>query len=104
LIPDRFCLSAFRQAGDADALCEELSLLLTERLRAATDRAVEERLIIEDLRGLGHDLWSFDDNGDGGAWCADWTRPSAGPTLVVQTTYGFDPDSDSESGVDVSFG
>jgi hypothetical protein len=68
-----------------------------ERLRAAKDRSVEEQFIVRDLRALGHDLWSFDDNGDGGAWCADWTRPDAGPTLVLETAYGLDADLDSEN-------
>jgi hypothetical protein len=104
LIPERFCPSAFHRTGDTAALCEELSVVLTERLRAAADRVVEEKLIIEDLRGLGHDLWSFDDDGDGGTWCADWTRPRAGAALVVRTRYGLDPDWDSECGVDVNFG
>jgi hypothetical protein len=82
----------------------ELSALLTQRLRAAVDPAAEEKLIVADLRSLGHDLWSFDDNGDGGAWCADWTRPAPGPTLVLETTLGVDPESDVEAAARVSFG
>jgi hypothetical protein len=43
------------------------------------------REAINELRALGHDLWSFDSDGDTfETWCGDWTRPEmAGPLTIT---------------------
>jgi hypothetical protein len=40
--------------------------------------------LVEELRALGHDLWSFDSDGDDfETWCGDWTRTGSGPMTVT---------------------
>jgi hypothetical protein len=41
-------------------------------------------MLIDELRAIGHDLWSFDSDGVGfEIWCGDWTRPEIGGPLVI---------------------
>ena len=44
--------------------------------------------LVSDLRSLGHDLWSFDEDDDFEIWCPDYARPT-GPGIIVT----FRPDS-----------
>ncbi|MFT3774458.1 MAG: hypothetical protein QM820_54555 [Minicystis sp.] len=41
-------------------------------------------VIIETLRSVGHDLWSFDEGPDFQLWCGDWTRPRADGELLLE--------------------
>ena len=47
------------------------------------------RQVIGDLRKLGHDLWSFDEDGEGSeSWCADWTMSRPGQALALELQDG----------------
>jgi hypothetical protein len=81
---ERFTKAAFSDADGAtrDALCRDLERLLAARLEAAPDREAALEQVIAELRALGHDLWSFDQNDVFEVWCPDWHVPS-GPGIVV---------------------
>lgn len=78
-------------ALDADERVERLHRLETALTRTLAQNAspaqffVRTREAIDELRALGHDLWSFDSDGDMfETWCGDWTRPEiAGPLTIT---------------------
>jgi hypothetical protein len=48
----------------------------------------QSRLLIDELRIQGHDLWSFDSDGDEfESWCGDWTRADGGGPLSITFRY-----------------
>jgi len=68
----------------------ELAASLRDRL--SSDMAVAEffaqsRRLVDELRSLGHDLWSFDTDGESfEIWCGDWTSAAGGRLLI---TFGY---------------
>jgi hypothetical protein len=70
--------------------CEELGQVLVARIKDAPNFHSAVASVVSDLRGLGHDLWSFDESDDMEAWCPDYSKPS-GPGLVI-TLYPDDVD------------
>ncbi|NBD07932.1 hypothetical protein [Corallococcus silvisoli] len=87
VLDPRFNATAFSSAAAVDALTQELETLLQARLRAAVQPEPEASAIIEELRQLGHDLWSFDASDEMQSWCGDWTAPANGGRLFVDFTY-----------------
>jgi hypothetical protein len=66
------------------ALCVRLGEELARRLAGAADFDAEARAIVEELRAAGHDLWSYDDDGEGyQVWCADWVGRQRPRTLLI---------------------
>lgn len=59
-------------------MCERLA----EELVQIRRRGHGEDAIIDTLRGVGHDLWSFDE--DNGVWCGNWAAPVPGGELIVE--------------------
>ncbi|HEY2749266.1 MAG TPA: hypothetical protein VGL86_31830, partial [Polyangia bacterium] len=74
MIEARFSYEALMAAADRASVVRELEDELTRRLRGAANPVQEASRIIEELRRLGHDLWSFDDRGDVQLWCGDWVH------------------------------
>lgn len=72
------------QADDATRawLSSELSEVLTERLNAACDFHGNVQALVDELRALGHDLWSFDESHEFEAWCPNWVKRT-GPGIIV---------------------
>jgi hypothetical protein len=80
------------QEADRDALCARLAATITKRL--ASDSHVHDLVgsVVSELRALGHDLWSFDEDGDTfEVWCPNYAQPT-GPGLVI--TFRSDGPSD----------
>ncbi len=74
--------------ADRDALCTRLAAAITKRL--ASDLHFHDLVgsVVSELRALGHDLWSFDQDGDTfEIWCPNYAHPT-GPGLVI--TFRFD--------------
>jgi hypothetical protein len=67
-----------------------LRLALMDRLSivaSAGEFFAQSRGLVEELRALGHDLWSFDSDGEEfETWCGDWTR-SGGGSLTITFRY-----------------
>jgi hypothetical protein len=38
--------------------------------------------VIEELRKVGHDLWSFDEDDDFQSWCGNWTKENGGKLVL----------------------
>jgi hypothetical protein len=90
MLDERFSYESFVHSADPAALARALSDELTRRLRATATRAQEGYALVDELRRLGHDLWSFDESDDFQAWCGDWTRPPRPFELIVQLNYAED--------------
>ncbi len=45
-------------------------------------RGRSEGEIIEALRGVGHDIWSYDE--ERSSWCGDWAEPIPGGSLGIE--------------------
>jgi hypothetical protein len=73
--------------GSRERLAHELAEELVRRLQASSDPANTAYECIEDLKGLGHDLWSFDESDDFQKWCGNWTAPKTAFELIVGFTY-----------------
>jgi hypothetical protein len=58
------------------SLLKALEQFLFEKFSMQSNQEV--MVIVEHLRGLGHDLWSFDECDDFEIWCPDYTRGSSG--------------------------
>ena len=86
LIDSEFSRIEFDRNQDKEALqsrCERLAEQLYKQLLAGG----LPFLLVEDLRRLGHDLWSFDEDGEGmGMYCGDWSgsRKRTGGELVLE--------------------
>jgi hypothetical protein len=77
--------------GDRPERLRAMQAALAERLsRDATigEFFGQSRQLIDELRTLGHDLWSFDSDGeDFESWCGDWTRADGGGPLTITFHY-----------------
>jgi len=80
-----FSKSHFVSLTDEQArneLCLELAATLARRMGQATDFGNEARRCVEELRALGHDLWSFDESDEFQAWCPNYEQHT-GPGIVI---------------------
>jgi hypothetical protein len=75
---------------------EALSAAKRARLR-------EEAALIDELRALGHPLYSFDDFGCGGIWCDDWVTCRADGDMVLSLTYGTPLEGEASATAVVEF-
>jgi hypothetical protein len=84
---NRFSKQSFESCeGEARAaLVRELAAVLTGRIVGAPKFHLRVRELVTELRALGHDLWSFDEDDDVEVWLPSWATPS-GPGLVVSFT------------------
>ncbi len=70
---------------------QAMQAALVERL--AGEMSIEgffarSRGLIDELRLLGHDLWSFDSDGEEfESWCGDWTQAGGGGPLWITFRY-----------------
>lgn len=64
-------------------LLNALAAELTYRLRGAADFESEVRVVVDELRSQGHDLWNFDSDDDFQIWCASWAGESSRPGIVL---------------------
>ncbi|RKG82462.1 hypothetical protein [Corallococcus terminator] len=87
MIDPRFSAAAFREEGAVEQLTQELETMLTARLRFAAQPEQEAYAMVEDLRQLGHDLWSFDASDEMQTWCGNWTEPEKDPRVFIDFTY-----------------
>lgn len=75
---------ALDQTGDPAAWARLLEEALVERLRDAPAALDPCAKLLEEMRGLGHDLWSFDEDGVSYAsWTSDHVNPKPGRRLAV---------------------
>jgi hypothetical protein len=94
VLPARFSYHALVDADDRARLVGELAAALTARLQGVTDAESESYALIEELRALGHDLWSFDCSpGVGQHWCGDWVTPRRPFELLI--TFSYRPRSEA---------
>ena len=88
MLDPRFSYASMLRSAERSQLLEELGIELTRRLQAAERPDEEIARTIEELRHLGHDLWSFDASDDFQVWCGDWIAPKAPYELFVDFRYG----------------
>ena len=72
---------------DRSPILDELAAALSERLRSASDPCAEAYVLLDELRQLGHDLWSFDESDDFQIWCGSWLQPGRPEQLIVTLRY-----------------
>ena len=90
---------SFEEAVPNEALSSRLAAVLTERLCLAADPAREARVMVAELKSLGHQLYSWDESDDFQIWGDDYVRP--GPNrIIVELRY---PEGEPASGR-VTFG
>jgi hypothetical protein len=63
-------------------LCDRLGTVLTERMRRGGEFHETVVRTVSDLRALGHDLWSFDEDEQEEVWCSNYENPT-GPGIIV---------------------
>ena len=75
--------------GDADRSARLATLQSELVRRMAAVSTVEQffarsRELVDELRSLGHDLWSFDsDGGEFEIWCGDYSPGARGTPMIV---------------------
>jgi hypothetical protein len=79
--------AAFDAAVSSDAadLCRRLAERISALFRAPNQSwQSTASTAIEALRSVGHDLWSFDDDGNGWqTWCGDYSQPVPSPAELI---------------------
>jgi len=75
-----FRFAAFVAAGDRQALCRRLESVLTQRLRNSPNPPQIFLSAMQELKSLGHDLWSWDTDR---LWGNDYGTRRHGAGLVV---------------------
>jgi hypothetical protein len=80
----RFTKGAFTTADASEraVLCAELGAVLHQRLHDEPEFHTGVIRLIVELRALGHDLWSFDEDDDMEAWCPNYEVPT-GPGIAI---------------------
>jgi hypothetical protein len=80
-----FSMSAFLGASvdERNELCRMLESTILTRLDGS--HALHDVIanVVKELRLLGHDLWSLDEDKDLEVWCPDWVNPK-GPGIAVE--------------------
>jgi hypothetical protein len=89
--------AAFATAADPEALCASLAAILSERLRASTDPSATFLTSMNELRALGHDLWSWDEDR---VWGHDYVTARTGAGLIVTRSGDDEP---SEQDIEIEF-
>jgi hypothetical protein len=84
---DRFSYANLAAGGDRVRFAAELAAQLTLRLRSAANPERESMALINELRSLGHDLWSFDESTDFQLWCGDYVNRRQRWELIIQLNY-----------------
>lgn len=90
MLDSRFSYAAFVASTERAQLVSALETEITRRLRDSGDPEKESRQLVEELRQLGHDLWSFDESTDFQIWCGDWVRPKEPHELILEFRYEED--------------
>jgi hypothetical protein len=72
------------ELDDHEAYFETLEIVLSKRLLAAEAFELEMKEIIKDFRTAGHELGSFDSDGDWEIWCGNWMAPVMTTRLIVE--------------------
>ena len=68
--------------GDRDALCTRLAAAITKRVASSSHFHDRVHAVVSELRALGHDLWSFDEDDTFAIWCPNYAQ-AAGPGIVI---------------------
>jgi hypothetical protein len=89
---------SFDALADAEGLSRELAVALTERIRQASVARDEVWNIVAELRELGHDLSSWDEDDDWETWGGDYVRSQA-KRMIVEFRY-----PEGSTAVHVTFG
>jgi hypothetical protein len=90
MLDSRFSYAAFVASTERAELAGALETEITRRLRDSGDPEKESRQLVEELRALGHDLWSFDESTDFQIWCGDWVKPKHPYELILTFRYEKD--------------
>jgi hypothetical protein len=88
MLDDRFSYDNLVASPDRPNLLEALRAEITRRLQTTSDPEKEGYVVVEELRKLGHDLWSFDESDDFQRWCGDWVNPKHPYELFLEISYG----------------
>jgi len=71
---------------DREKRLHELEAAISRRVGAASSPEAfmrECRRVIDELRALGHDLWSWDSDGESETWGGDYMHPETAGRLLV---------------------
>ncbi len=100
-LDSRFSRSSFDEADDPTVLCGELRAVLESQLHDPLDALKDVDAIVRDLRSQGHDIYCWDDDGEGDSvWGDNYAKGTTKLNrLVVSFCLGR-----PEPSVDVEFG
>jgi hypothetical protein len=84
---DQFGRSALVRAKDRGAWAQDLGCVLSMRLRSVVDAESEVPKIVQELKALGHDLWSDEESDDFAIWTYNYMKPPPGPRLSIHFSY-----------------
>ena len=87
-IPPDYSVAAFRASHDPECLSSSLAAHLTAILASAPSTLETIPDVVHGLRGLGHDLRSFDESNTFSIWCANWCAEAQRPSLSVEFHFG----------------
>ena len=87
----QFSFKAFASADEPAALCQELAAVLTARIQAHPSPAEAFESAMQELKALGHDLWSYTLEE---VWGCDYMTRRKGAGLLIQRYTADDAEDD----------
>jgi len=100
MLDGKFAREAFEGSGEPERLALELEATLERRFAAAADCFDAIHELVDELRALGHPIYSFDESDDFAIWCDDWVSPSSPNELIIDFRFA----EGAAREVEVSFG
>jgi len=79
-VGEAFSFESFAAATDSNAMCARLATVLAARFRESPHPATAFVSAMKELKALGHDLWSWDED----LWGSDYMTKRAGAGLRIQ--------------------
>lgn len=78
-----FTKQRFAMANPSEReVCSRLATAISRTLTAAERFHAAVATVVADLRAVGHDLWSYDEEDEFEVWGPDYARPS-GPGILI---------------------
>jgi len=78
--------------------------VLLPRLEAAADRLAEAHVIVDDLRRVGHTLFSWDESHDFLIWGDDYMNPPLPTRFLVELRWPSEDEPSQPVDVAITFG
>jgi hypothetical protein len=101
VIPEKFSRQAFETSSSPNELANQLCQVVRAQLEPAADRLEVAYFVVQSLRALGHDLYSWDESSDSITWGDDYVNPPSPLRFLIEMRWPVRDDLGAGSVVEV---